>query len=119
MKLFFRIFFKLVQAIVGPVLLLGDWLTTPKGIKRPDAEQQAVDVRTQKLALYQFKACPFCIKARRAIKRLSLNIQTRDALRDARHRQDLLCFRSRHLNPHTLTDDPLVGCDIDANFKHV
>ena len=69
---------------------MGDWLTTPKGIKRPDAEQQAVDVRTQKLALYQFKACPFCIKARRAIKRLSLNIQTRDALRDARHRQELL-----------------------------
>ena len=40
--------------------------------------------------LFQFKTCPFCIKTRRAIKRLSLNIETRDAQRDQDNRQQLL-----------------------------
>ena len=40
--------------------------------------------------LYQFKMCPFCVKARRAIKRLSLNIETRDALREESSREELL-----------------------------
>jgi glutaredoxin len=40
--------------------------------------------------MYQFLTCPFCIKTRRAIKRLSLNIETRDALHHAPSRQQLL-----------------------------
>ena len=40
--------------------------------------------------MYQFPSCPFCIKTRRAIKRLSLNIETRDTLRHAPSRQQLL-----------------------------
>ena len=40
--------------------------------------------------MYQFFTCPFCIKTRRAIKRLSLNIETRDALGHAPSRQQLL-----------------------------
>jgi glutaredoxin len=90
MKLVIRYFFKLVHAIVGPILLAADWLTTPKGVVRDPEEQQAVDTRTRNLALYQFRTCPFCITARRAIKRLSLNIETRDALRDAASRAQLL-----------------------------
>ena len=83
MKWFIRSFFKIIRAVVGPLLLIGDKLTTPRGIDRPATEQQALDNITGNLALYQFKTCPFYIKVRRHIKRLSLKIE----LRDARHNQ--------------------------------
>ena len=90
MKLIIRYFFKLVHAIVGPILLALDWLTTPRGVERSAQAQQQVDSRTRNLSLYQFRTCPFCITTRRAIKRLSLNIETRDALHDANSRARLL-----------------------------
>ncbi len=90
MRIFFKYFFKLVQTIVGPVLLLWDWLTSPKGIQRPPHEQQDIDEKTRYLTLYQFRSCPFCIRVRRTTKKHSLNIETRDALRDAASRKQLL-----------------------------
>ena len=90
MRIFFRYFFKLVHAIVGPVLLLWDSLTSPKGIQRPSQVQQLIDDKTRNLTLYQFRSCPYCIRVRRAIKRHSLNIETRDALRDTVSRKQLL-----------------------------
>lgn len=90
MKWLIRLFFKTVRAIVGPLLLLGDWLTSPRGIKRHEVAQQQLDQQTKNLILYQFRTCPFCIKVRRAIKRLSLNIETRDAQHDMFARTELL-----------------------------
>jgi len=90
MKWFFRIFFKTVHAVLGPVLLVLDKLTTPRGIVREADEQQRIDQRTRNLVLYQFRTCPFCIKVRRAMKRLSLNIETRDAQKDPVSREQLL-----------------------------
>jgi glutaredoxin len=40
--------------------------------------------------LYQYKACPFCVKVRRAMKRQSLSIETRDAKRCANSLEELL-----------------------------
>ncbi len=90
MKWFIRLFFKTLRAIIGPIMLFGDWITTPKGIQRAEAQQQQVDKDTQQLTLYEFKTCPFCIKTRRALKRLSLNIERRDAQHNPEHRQQLL-----------------------------
>jgi len=90
MKLFFRYFFKTIRLIIGPIILLADKLTTPRGIKRPAEQQAKIDSDTKKLGLYQFAACPFCIKTRRAIKRLSLNIETYDAQHNTDYREQLL-----------------------------
>ena len=90
MRIIIRYFFKLVHAIVGPILLAGDWLTSPKGIVREASAQQHIDDQTRNLVMYQFRTCPFCIKTRRAIKRLSLNIEQRDALKDPVSRRELL-----------------------------
>lgn len=90
MKLFFRLFFKSLRLILGPILLLLEWLTPPKGIVRAEAEQKLVDQATSKLTLYQFRTCPFCIKVRRAVKRLSLNIEKYDAQHDPQNREELL-----------------------------
>jgi glutaredoxin len=65
-------------------------MTAPRGIKRPEDEQQKIDRLTKDMVLYQFKTCPFCIKVRREIKRQSLNIELRDAQHDPYHRQQLL-----------------------------
>ncbi len=90
MKLFFKIFFKTLRLIIGPIILFIDKITTPKGIKRPEEEQQKVDREVTNLTLYQFKTCPFCIKVKRNNKRLSLNIETRDAQHNPTYREELL-----------------------------
>ena len=87
MKWLIRAFFKTLRAIIGPLMLLGDWLTTPRGIKRSDSAQQQIDAITANMTLYQFKTCPFCIKVRRSIKRQSLNIEFLDAQHNTRHRE--------------------------------
>ena len=89
MKHLVRLFFKTIRSILGPILLFLDWLTTPKGVKRGATAQQVVNEATLKLTLYQFKTCPFCMKVRRASKRLSLNIEKRDAQHHADARQEL------------------------------
>jgi glutaredoxin len=107
MKVLIRSFFKLVRAIIGPIMLLGDKLTSPKGIIRDAQTQKAIDEQTSSLSLYEFKTCPFCIKTRRAIKRLSLPIERHDAQHDPVRRQQLLkeggqikvpCLRIIHTN---------------------
>ena len=90
MKWLIRIFFRTLRRIIGPIMLLIDKLTAPKGIKHPDEKQQRLNQTTQDIALYQFKTCPFCMKVRREIKRQSLNIELRDAQHDEHHREQLL-----------------------------
>ena len=99
MKPIIRLFFKTLRARLGPVLLLLNRLTRPKGIVRDSAAQQAVDARTAQMALYHFPTCPFCLKARRTMHRLSLNIDLRNAQHDPAHRQDLLAGGSKIQTP--------------------
>ena len=79
MKIIIRTFFKTLRIILGPVMLLKEKLTRPKGIVRAQAAQQSADLQCQSLALYQYKTCPFCMKVRQEIGRLSLNIKRIDA----------------------------------------
>jgi glutaredoxin len=90
MKILIRYFFKGLRIILGPLLLLWDGITSPTGIKRDPAAQQKVDKQTQKLTLYHYKTCPFCIKTRRVMKHLSLNIEKRDAQKNEQNKKDLL-----------------------------
>jgi glutaredoxin len=89
MKRFVKLFFKTIRIVVGPIILFVDWLTTPRGVVRGAAEQKAVNEATRQLTLYQFKTCPFCMKVRRAGKRLTLNIEKRDAQHNADARREL------------------------------
>ena len=90
MKWFFKYFFKTLRLIIGPIILLVDKITTPRGIKRPEDEQQKIDKEVTNLTLYQFQTCPFCIKVKRNNKRLSLKIETRDAQHNQTYREELL-----------------------------
>lgn len=79
MKFFVRLFFKTLRIALGPVMLLKEALTRPQGMVRSPAGQAAVDQACSGLALYQYKTCPFCIKVRQEMRRLSLKITQMDA----------------------------------------
>ena len=84
-----RFFLRLLREGSGRLLILIDWLFKPSVVKRNDEEQAKVDQETKILKLYQFYACPFCVKTRRAIKRLNLKVETRDAQTAGQFRKEL------------------------------
>ena len=89
MRWLIRGFFRTLRLVLSPFMILGEMLTTPKGLERDPEAQQAVDEQCKSLLLYQFRTCPFCIKVRREMKRLSLPIATCDAQHDAECRSAL------------------------------
>ncbi|WP_027829954.1 glutathione S-transferase N-terminal domain-containing protein [Marinobacter sp. HL-58] len=89
MRLIIRYFFRTLRLILTPFMLISEKISTPESIHRSPEEQARVDRACENLALYQFSACPFCIKVRKEMARLGLNIETRDAQHDGTHRQAL------------------------------
>lgn len=107
MKVVVRYFFRGVRLALTPVMLISETLSTPKPMQRSPGGQKQVDAECQQLALYQFRACPFCIKVRKEIQRLNLPIDLRDAQQVQTHRDDLAqgggkvkvpCLRIEHDN---------------------
>ena len=90
MKTVIRAFFRTLRLMLGPVMLLKERLTQPAGVQRAPAAQAAVDQQCQSLALYQFSTCPFCIKVRQEMRRLSLPIEKRDAQHHTANRDALV-----------------------------
>jgi len=95
----------IIRLILGKLILLLNWLFTPRGVQRSAGAQNIVDQQTSALKLYQYEACPFCVKVRRAMQRQSLIIGTRDVKRCNTARVELLggggklkvpCLRIEH-----------------------
>ena len=82
--------FKPVRWVLGQIIIFIDWITRPKPVQRSAEIQKDVDEQTQNMALYQFQQCPFCVKTRRQIRRLALNIESRDARNDPQWNQELI-----------------------------
>lgn len=89
MKTVIRAFFRTLRTVLGPFMLLKERLTQPRGMVREPSAQTTVNLQCKNLALYQFNTCPFCIKVRQEMRRLSLPIEQRDAQHDATHRAEL------------------------------
>ncbi|WP_110456259.1 glutathione S-transferase N-terminal domain-containing protein [Shewanella algidipiscicola] len=79
----------IVRWVLGRIILFFNFIFAPKKRQRPIAEQTKIDEQTRNIQLYQYPACPFCVKVRRAIRRQGLNIATVDA-KQAEHQQTLL-----------------------------
>jgi len=80
---------KAIREGLGRLIVFIDFVTRPKPLQRSPEAQRAVEEATRGLSLYQFYACPFCVKTRRAIRALNLPIETRDAQQDPEHREAL------------------------------
>jgi len=80
---------KIIRWTLGKLILFFDWLFTPRSLKRAPKDQAQIEQQSQALKLYQYKACPFCVKVRRSMKRLNLPIETRDAKREQNWQDEL------------------------------
>ncbi|WP_434695548.1 glutathione S-transferase N-terminal domain-containing protein [Pseudomonas sp. Z1-14] len=81
---------KALRVGLGQLIIFIDFITRP-GKKKRSAEAQAqVDQAARSLTLYQFHACPFCVKTRRALHRLNVPVALRDAKNNEQDRQTLL-----------------------------
>ncbi|GFM83746.1 glutaredoxin [Pseudomonas cichorii] len=83
-------FMKALRVGLGQLVIFADFLTRPARKKREPQAQAAVDQAARDLALYQFHACPFCVKTRRTLRRLNVPVALRDAKNNENDRQTLL-----------------------------
>jgi len=79
-----------IRWFLGRIILVVDFLFHPRGLKREPQLQSQLDKETAKLSLYQYAACPFCVKVRWAMQRNSLNIETKDAKRKPQFAEELV-----------------------------
>ena len=80
----------LIRWPIGRLILLINFVFSPKSPKRTVEEQQKVDAKTQNLSLYQLPSCPFCVKVRRTMKREGLNIALRNINQKNDYREELI-----------------------------
>ncbi len=80
---------KVIRWLLGRLILVLNFVFSPKGVKRSESEQAKLDLKATTMTLYQFEACPFCVKVRRAMKRQSIKIELRDAKNNPTHRDEL------------------------------
>lgn len=73
---------KALRLFFGYIIVAISFLTRPKKTKRPEEQQLVVNELAEGLSLYQFYACPFCVKVRRALRRLNVPVGTVNAQQD-------------------------------------
>jgi len=81
---------KLLREGLGRIIILISHLTLPKKVSRSNEDSERVKKAMEELSIYQFYACPFCVKVRREVHRLDLPIEYRDAQNDPKYREELL-----------------------------
>ena len=81
---------KLLRNGLGQLIIFIDFITRPAKMKRSQEAQTQVESDVNQLALYQFRACPFCVKTRRTMHKLNLPIELKDAKNNTNDRQSLL-----------------------------
>ena len=90
---------KYIRLVIGQIILSADFLTRPMPIVRDQNEQDKIDEMTSGMSLYQFKACPFCVKVRRHLRRYSLNVELKDAKNDVGVKHELIREGGKHKVP--------------------
>ncbi|AZF06497.1 glutathione S-transferase N-terminal domain-containing protein [Pseudomonas sp. R5-89-07] len=83
-------FVKALRVGLGQIIIASDFLTRPRKKQRPAEQQAQVNEAAKDLTLYQFHACPFCVKTRRTLHRLNVPVALKDAKNNAQDRQTLL-----------------------------
>ena len=80
---------KLIRWMIGRIIISLDMIFSPKPIIRDNVLQTKINNITSAYKLYQYNACPFCVKVRRFFKRESLNIYLVDAKQES-YKQELI-----------------------------
>ena len=83
-------FVKALRVGLGQLIIFIDFITRPGKKQRPAEVQAKVNTAAKGLTLYQFHACPFCVKTRRTLRRLNVPVALRDAKNNEQDRRALL-----------------------------
>lgn len=79
-----------IRWLLRIIILMIEKLFAPRGVERSREEQGKIDRQISRLSLYQFEACPFCVRVRFTLKRLSLPIEIRDAKNNPEYKNELM-----------------------------
>ena len=90
---------RLIRWVVGRLILFVNLITLPKPIIRKKIDQDKIDKETKGLTIYQFEACPFCVKVRRFIRKNSLRINLKDAKNNKIFKSELVNEGGKHKVP--------------------
>jgi glutaredoxin len=91
---------KLIRYIVGKIILFLD-AAIPTGKCCPNNKEEGSTHSGQlsKMSVYQFEACPFCVKVRREFRRRGFDVEYRDAKNDKVHEKELIELGGRRKVP--------------------
>ena len=89
----------LIRWFVGKLILFIHSITLPKPILRKKIDQDKIDKETKYFTIYQFEACPFCVKVRRFIMKNSLQINLKDAKNNKTFKSELVNEGGKHKVP--------------------
>lgn len=117
---------KALRIGLGQLIVFLDFISRPRKLQRTAASQASVEQAAANLALYQFHACPFCVKTRRTLHKLNVPVALRDAKHNAQDRQALLeqggkiqvpCLRIEENGQSTwLYDSKAIGAYLNQRF---
>ena len=80
----------LIRWPIGRLILLLNFIFSPRSPKRTVEQQRIMDEKTQNLSLYQLPSCPFCVKVRRTMKREGLTIPLRNINQHENYQEELI-----------------------------
>jgi glutaredoxin len=86
---------RIARNITGYIFIFFDLLTRGKSPARTAEQQEKAQAALQGLSLYQFQACPFCTKTRRALHKLGVKIDLRDIRKNLDFREELVAGGGR------------------------
>ena len=81
---------KIIRFILGRIILFLDWATSPSPITISEEERLRINTFTSCMVMYEFKACPFCVRVRRFMKRNNIVIPTKDARKNKDYAEELV-----------------------------
>lgn len=89
----------IIRWLLGRIILLVDFITSPKAPKLSTSALQQLHEQTAHLSLYQLPACPFCVKVRRAMKRQGLTLALKNINQDAALKEELIAEGGKRTVP--------------------
>ena len=69
---------RIIRFILGRIILFIDWITSPAPISISEEERLRISTFTSSMVMYEFRACPFCVRVRRFMKRNNIIIILRE-----------------------------------------
>lgn len=72
-------FMAFIRWLIGRIILFVDRVFAPTPVARGEAAQKKIEEALRPMELYQFEACPFCVKVRRFLKAEGISLPLRDA----------------------------------------